>query len=221
MVLLTVVTTSNPHTLYFSHPIEKPSYIRLLSMSLCNSWYNLKHSDNVSLKGQNGSTKNILFQPGHYTFDSLVAGFANIKQNNPSMDITAQVNQPIGGMVIHSPKGIQFGPHLVKLLRVNPAVSPMTITTNLNTPFSYFVHCDLMDKKQNLLNGKPSTLLARFDIRGKPFERVHYQTSQPNVFRATQSGDNDVNGITLAVKDENGELFNFIYMPLEFELEIN
>ena len=35
------------------------------------------------------------------------------------------------------------------------------------------------------------------------------------------SGDNDVNGITLAVKDENGELFNFIYMPLEFELEIN
>ena len=24
MVLLTVVTTSNPHTLYFDHPIEKP-----------------------------------------------------------------------------------------------------------------------------------------------------------------------------------------------------
>ena len=190
-------------------------------MSLCNSWYNLKHSDNISLTKPDGSTKNILFQPGHYTFDSLVTGFANIKQNNPSMDITAQVNQPIGGMVIHNPKGIRFGPHLVKLLRVNPAVAPMTITTNLNTPFSYFVHCDLMDKKQNLLNGKPSTLLARFDIRGKPFERVHYQTSQPNVFRATQSGDNDLNGITLAVKDENGELFNFIYMPLEFELEIN
>ena len=36
MVLLTIVTNSNPHTLYFDHPIEKPSYmyIRLLSASL-------------------------------------------------------------------------------------------------------------------------------------------------------------------------------------------
>ena len=221
MVLLTVVTTSNPHTLYFDHPIEKPSYIRLLSVSLFNAWYNLKHSDKISLTTGNGSTKSILFQPGHYTFDSLVAGFANIKQNTPSMDITAQVNQPIGGMVIHNPKGIQFGPHLVELLRVNPAVASTTITTNLKSPFSYFIHCDLMDKKQNLINGKPSTLLARFDIQGKPFERVHYQTSQTNVFRPIQSGDNDLNSMTLSVKDENGELFNFIAMPLEFELEIN
>ena len=42
MVLLTIVTTSNPHTLYFDHPIEKPSYIRPLSTSLYNSWHNLK-----------------------------------------------------------------------------------------------------------------------------------------------------------------------------------
>ena len=37
MVLLTIVTNSNPHTLYFYHPIEKPSYIRLLSASIYNS----------------------------------------------------------------------------------------------------------------------------------------------------------------------------------------
>ena len=42
MVLLTIVTNSNPNTLYFDHPIEKPSYIRLLSTSIYNSWYNLK-----------------------------------------------------------------------------------------------------------------------------------------------------------------------------------
>ena len=48
MVLLTVVTTSNPHTLYFDHPIEKPSYIRLLSASIYNSWYNLKHKADMS-----------------------------------------------------------------------------------------------------------------------------------------------------------------------------
>ena len=42
MVLLTIVTTSNPHTISFDRPIEKPSYIRLLSASIYNSWYNLK-----------------------------------------------------------------------------------------------------------------------------------------------------------------------------------
>ena len=45
MVLLTIVTNWNPHTLYFDHPIEKPSYIRLLSTSLYNSWYNLKKAE--------------------------------------------------------------------------------------------------------------------------------------------------------------------------------
>ena len=36
MVLLTIVTTSNPHTVYFHHDIAKPNYIRLLSASMYN-----------------------------------------------------------------------------------------------------------------------------------------------------------------------------------------
>ena len=158
MVLLTVVTTSNPHALYFDHPIEKPNYIRLLSVSLYNSWYNLKYIDNISLAIGNGSNKHILFQPGHYTFDSLVEMFADIKQKYPSMDITAQVNQPIGGMVIHNPKSIKFGPHLVKLLRVDPAVATTTITTNLRSPFNYFIHCNtatLWTKSRTCLTANP------------------------------------------------------------------
>ena len=42
MVLLTIVTNSNPRTLYLDHPIEKLSYIRLFSASIYNSWHNLK-----------------------------------------------------------------------------------------------------------------------------------------------------------------------------------
>ena len=70
-------------------------------------------------------------------------------------------------------------------------------------------------------NGKPSTVLARFDIRGQPFEKVHYQTPQPHVLQNTDSGDHDVNSITLSVQDENGNLFDFKDQPLEFEVEIN
>ena len=108
MVLLTIVTTSNPHTLYFDHPIEKPSYIRLLSASLYNSWYNLKHADYISRPTGDGSTTNILFQPGHYTLDSFVEDFAQIKQNKPSMDITAQVNRPMGGWSLITPNKLDL-----------------------------------------------------------------------------------------------------------------
>ena len=79
----------------------------------------------------------------------------------------------------------------------------------------------MVNRRQNLLNGKPSTVLARFDLRGKPFEKFHYQTAQQHVLRDTSTGDCDVNSLTIAVKDEKGVLFDFNGMPLEFELEIN
>ena len=67
MVLLTVVTTSNPHTLYFDHPIEKPSYIRLLSASLYNSWNILKEEAVVLATDPNSQTLEAKLLPGHYT----------------------------------------------------------------------------------------------------------------------------------------------------------
>ena len=71
MVLLTVVTTSNPHTLYFDHPIEKPSYIRLLSASLYNSWHTLKEEAVIYADTPN-TTLDTKILPGHYTLDGLV-----------------------------------------------------------------------------------------------------------------------------------------------------
>ena len=81
MVLLTIVTTSNRHTLYFDHPFEKLSYIRLLSASIYNSWYNLKKSGAIStLPDGNGSSSVIPFSPRNYTVDSLVEEFSIIKK---------------------------------------------------------------------------------------------------------------------------------------------
>ena len=122
-------------------------------------------------------------------------------------------------MVIHKGNA-RFSHGLLQLLGLSQ-LSPITLVQRLTSPTTYFVHCDLIDKKQNLLNGKPSTVLARFDVRGQAFEKVQYQTPQPHVLRDTDSGDYDVNSITLSVKDEKGNLFNFNNHPLEFELEIN
>ena len=122
-------------------------------------------------------------------------------------------------MIIHG-GNTRFSHGLLQLLGI-PKVSSITFVKQLTSPSTYFVHCDLINKKQNLLNGKPSTVLARFDIRGQAFEKVHYQTPQPHFLRDTDSGDYDVNSITLSVKDEKGNLFDFNNHPLEFELEIN
>ena len=219
MVLLTIVTTANPHTLYFDHPIEKPSYIRLLSASLYNSWDNLKEEAVISVVDPNGTKRRNLL-PGYYTIDSLVNEFDELSTQNPKFAITAKAHTPLGSMIIYNESNITFSYSLLQLLGIK-RLSFITFVKRLNVPNTYFVHCDLIDKRQNLLNGKPSTVLARFDIRGQPFERVHYQTPQQHVLRDTESGDYDVNSITLSVQDENGNLFDFSNQPLEFEVEIN
>ena len=218
MVLLTVVTNSNPHTLYFDHPIEKPSYIRLLSASLYNSWHNLKEEAAIYTTDPNKPLEAILL-PGHYTVDSLVKEFNTLSTTNKKFVITAKAHTPVGSMIING-GNTTFSHGLLQLLGIQ-RLSPITFVKRLTTPSTYFVHCDLIDKRQNLLNGKPSSVLARFDTRGQPFEKVHYQTPQQHVLCETDSGDYDVNSITLSVKDENGNLFDFNNQTLEFQVEIN
>ena len=223
MVLLTVVTASNPHTLYFDHPIEKPNYIRLLSASLYNSWYNLKQNASiVYLDLDTNKTFTKTLTPGHYTLKQL-AKIIKEAFTDQSIDLKAELNTVKGGLTISNPytASIQLTDNLSKLLDLGAGFNGIMDVKQLTSPSTYFVHCDLIDKRQNLLNGKPSTVLARFDVRGKPFEKVHYQTPQPHVLRETDSGDYDVNSITLSVQDKNGNLFNFDGMPLEFEVEIN
>ena len=87
-------------------------------------------------------------------------------------------------------------------------------------PTAYFIHCDLTDRNDNLFNGKRSDLLAKFDITGKPYEKVRYDTSLQFPYRDC-STDSHVNSITLSVRNQDGELFDFKGMPLEFELELN
>ena len=57
--------------------------------------------------------------------------------------------------------------------------------------------------------------------KGQPYTKITYEAAQQHVLRNTSTGDYDVNSITISVKDENGNLFDFNGMPLEFELEIN
>ena len=162
------------------------------------------------------------FFSGFYTLETLAFIFENVFKERYGITIHTQIHQPTGAMLVSNRTGkkVLLDEDLADLLGCKE-IALLNYIKQLKAPTTYFVHCDLIDKKQNLLNGKPSTVLARFDIRGKPFEKVHYQTPQQHVLRETDSGDYDVNSITLSVKDENGNLFDFKEHPLEFEVEIN
>ena len=90
---------------------------------------------------------------------------------------------------------------LSELLGVDRQLKLITAVKRLTSPSTYFVHCDLVDKEQNLLNGEPSSVLARFDIRGEAYEKVHYQTQQTHILRDTSTGEY-VNSLTISVRNE-------------------
>ena len=53
-----------------------------------------------------------------------------------------------------------------------------------------------------------SNILARFDIKEKPFKEVSYQASSQQVLRHC-STDDYIKSITVSVRDENVNLFDF------------
>ena len=115
-------------------------------------------------------------------------------------------------MIILNPKNkytFTLSDNLKALLRVASQVNS-----------NILVHCDLIDREQNLLNGKPSSVLPRLDVKGTSYEKITYQTAQQHILRDTSTSDY-VNNLTISVKDVNGNLFDFHGLPLEFEIELN
>ena len=93
-----------------------------------------------------------------------------------------------------------------------------TVLNRLASLKNYFIHCDLLDKDENLFNGNPSTILACFDIDGKSFERVEYSPKQITMKKITSG--KYISSIRITVTDEHGELIDFNNLPLRFEIEI-
>ena len=222
MVVLTVVTSSNPHTVYFDQPIPQPNYIRLLSCSLYNSWYNLKKEGEIALFDDNTDNAATIIKilPGHYTLESIAKELLSLKKDN--VELPTETYTAFGQMVISNPsnKNIKFDSDLAALLGIRRKLHLKTFVKRLNCPTTYFIHCDLVDKEQNLFNGKPSSVLACYDIRGKAYEKINYKSSQLNLLRDV-SAEKHVKSMTLSIRDEMGNLFNFNGTNLTYEIELN
>ena len=222
MVIVTVNTTENPHTVYFDQPIQKPSYIRLLSCSLYNSWFNLKKNGAITLLDTVDKPFKVTFLPGYYTLDALASEIKHSLSKH-KVPLLTDINTIVGQLVITNPefKKIVIDSNLGNLLNLNSfTLGFKTFIKKLNSATTYYIHCDLLDKEQNLLNGKPSTVLQTFDITGKAYEKVFYQSGPEHVLREV-SADKHITNMTLSVRDQNNNLFDFNGMPLQFLIEIN
>ena len=216
MVVLTVVTPSNDHTIYFKHPLPKPNYIRLISCSLYNSWLNLQTKAEISITDEETKKQTIVkLPPGHYTPEIIAKILTQV------LKLPIEAKAPQGIIAFNNTEKLKIGmtDNLCLFFKVDQKYH-IFVVNNLTSPSAYFIHCDLVDKEQNLLNGAPSSVLAQFDIKGEPYEKINYQTTQANVLGDTSTGEY-VNSVTLSVRDESGNLFDFNGLPLEFKLEIN
>ena len=173
--------------------------------------------------GGGGDPTYVSITAGYYTPESMAKAITEaFKKKN--IDIAVETRTSLGVMNILNPKNtylFTLSNNLKTLFGVSLQVNANILVRRFNSKNSYFIHSDLVDKRQNLLNGKPSTLFAKLDVKGQPYTKITYQTPQPHVLRDTDSGDYDVNSITISVQDEKGNLFDFNGMPLKFELEIN
>ena len=228
MVILTVVTTENPHTVYFDQPIQNPSYIRLLSCSLYTSWNSLEKDGILHYNKVNKQDYEIRYlQMGNYSLDDIGNFFEKIVF--PDKDIFLVEKDILGRSWIIKMNEKKIEHFILDESILNffnlPVKPHLNIfkkikIDNVSNPKNYYINCDLIDKQQSLLNGKPSSLLACFDIRGKPYERIHYQNTHLNVLRDVSAG-NHVTNMTLSVTNETNDLLNFNGWPLQFEIEIN
>ena len=238
MVVLTIVTQKNGEIVYFDEPIPQVHFMRLVSCSLYNSWHNLKTVGVLTIKQTGKLVASI--PEGNYTVTSLAKELMEsfkeckapvkmeIDTNTPNsvMKIQTSVAKPViqqqGSIALkpNSNRDISVSHTFALFMGVGRQLLAVSHIKKLNSPSAYFIHCDLIDRTKNIFNGKRSDVLAKFDIRGVPYGKFTYPSLPQEALRECSTGQ-EVKQITLSVKDESGEMFDFKGLPLEFVLEIN
>jgi len=163
---------------------------------------------------------------GHYNVESIAKELkSSFEYYKKTAKLDIETNKPNSVLKTTNwatkPKEISVDWSLSNFLGIGRKLQEATYVKKLTSPSCYFIHCDLIDSTKNFLNGKKSNFLAKVDVRGKSYEKVSYIVdSSQNVFRDA-STDKSFNSVTLTVKDESCDPFDFNGFVMEFELELN
>ena len=222
MVVLTSVMQKNGETVFLDQAIPQVHFMKLISCSLSNSWDTLKNEGTLSIVESTDSVKVSKIPQGHYTLEAVA------KQIEESLkkhiyEISAETYLPLGPLIItnHGINTLKLDRNLSKFLGISGDFkNGGNVMVRQIKQSAYFIHCDLIDRDYNFFNNKKSDLLSKIDVKGKPYEKVRYDASSQQPIRDCSTSSH-VNSITISVRDENGQLFDFKNMPLEFELKLN
>ena len=220
MVVLTIVTQKNGETIFFDEPIPKAHFMKLISCSLYNSWDTLKNEGTFSIFQPDKSLSVSKIPQGHYTLEAMAK---QLEKSFKKYEISAETYSPTGQLIIsnHGRRPLRIDRDLSIFLDIGRELKKERILVKqIKRPTSYFIHCDLIDRNFNFFNNKKSDLLANIDVKGRPYEKVRYDASTQQPIRDCSTSSH-VNSITISVRDQDGALFDFKDMPLEFELELN
>ena len=221
MVVLTTVTQKNGETIFFDEPIPQVHFMRLISCSLYNSWDTLKKESVAILRGNGRVEKVSKFPPGHCNLENLKKVINGLFKDHYN-ELEAQINTPEAMLQINNfgDKTISIKGDFEEVSGNYTALLEKTNIKKLGYPIAYFIHCDLIDRNFSFVNNKKSDLLAKLDVKGNPYEKVRYDASPQQPIRDCSTSSH-VNSITISVRYQDGELFDFKGLPLEFELELN
>lgn len=115
---------------------------------------------------------------GHYTVDSFAKELTyNVETKLSVARLVLEKNKPNSILDIRNwePKTkILVSRGLASLIGSSDILAEITYIKKLNCPSTYFIHCNLMDKTENLFNTKKSDVLVKFDMKGLPYEKVSY-----------------------------------------------
>ena len=95
MVVLTIIADSNDHTVRFKDLLGKSSYIRLMSCSHYNSWYNLKRRGKVSIFDRQNNASAKMISSGKYTLESLAKALGKILSEEKGFKVTMNCREPV------------------------------------------------------------------------------------------------------------------------------
>ena len=224
MVVLTLVLQNNGETIFLDQAIPQVHFMKLISCSLYNSWHNLKTVGQIQCKEDREVLASI--PQGHYTYQLLAEELTqSLKSFKNKKKIELETNKPHSVLKITvgeqtDGREISISRSLHQLIGSGLTLYSDTYVKKLNSPSAYFIHCDLINRDFNFVNSKKSDLLAKIDIKGRPYEKITYKAPSSQPIRDCSTSSH-VNSITVSVRDVNGELFDFKGMPLEFELELN
>ena len=155
---------------------------------------------------------------GKYTPESLARALEKILSEERGFKVTIKHSK--AGTVILYPhqEKVKLDRDLSLLLGIDQSLQEKNLSSRFTSLNNYLVHCDLLDKDENLFNGEPSSVLGCFDIAESQFKRVNYSPPNPVLRKITPRNDDTF--IRIFVTDENRDIICCNGMPMKLELEI-